>query len=245
MADNNVVGGVDENSVRFIHHLIRNSRRRRLMMQLTVHYLFARRRRLLSVCLISLLMLLSQRRVITQLPRRRSCRRLVRSTGWWENVWNNYSEARFKKTFRISRATFRYILDRIEPILARQTLTEDLISPDERLAICLYQLGRGDYYYTIAELVGRGVSTVSSIVEEVSQVLVNHLWNDCFNTLASFNRSFQRKNSRHARALAIPLLLGSNRRLPYPNKVPSRRIRILQRVPQLQKFLLYCLNGHG
>ena len=34
-------------------------------------------------------------------------------------------------------------------------------------------------YYTIAEMVGRGVSTVSSIVEEVSQVLVNHLWNDC------------------------------------------------------------------
>ena len=124
-------------------------------------------------------MLLSQRRVITQLPRRRSCRRLVRNIGWWENVWNNYSEARFKKTFRISRATFRYILDRIEPILARQTLTEDPISPDERLAICLYWLGRGDYYYTIAEMVGRGVSTVSSIVEEVSQVLVNHLWNDC------------------------------------------------------------------
>ena len=192
MADNNVVGGVDENSVRSIHHLIRNSRRPRLMMQLTVHYLFARRRLLLSVCLISLLMLLSQRRVITQLPRCRSCQRLVRNTGWWENVWNNYSEARFKKTFRISRATFRYILDRIEPILARQTLTEDPISPDERLAICLYRLGRGDYYYTIAEMVGRGVSTVSSIVEEVSQVLVNHLWNDCFNTLAWFNRSFQR-----------------------------------------------------
>ena len=98
MADNNVVGGGDENSVRFIHHLIRNSQRRRLMMQLTVHYLFARRRRLLSVCLISFLMLLSQRRVITQLPRRRSCRRLLRNTGWWENVWNNYSEAQFKKT---------------------------------------------------------------------------------------------------------------------------------------------------
>ena len=123
MADNNVVGGVDENSVRFIHHLIRNSRRRRLMMQLTVHYLFARRRRLLSLCLISSLMLSSQRRVITQLPRRQSCRRLLRNTGLWENVWN-YSEARFKKTFRISRATFRYIVDRIEPILARQMLTK-------------------------------------------------------------------------------------------------------------------------
>ena len=57
----------------------------------------------------------------------------------------------------------------------RQTLTEDPISPDERLAISLYRLGRVDYYYTIAEMVGRDVLTVSSIVEEVSQVLVNHL----------------------------------------------------------------------
>lgn len=40
----------------------------------------------------------------------------------------------FKKTFRISRATFRYILDRIEPILKD-------ISPNERLAICFYRLG--------------------------------------------------------------------------------------------------------
>ena len=109
-------------------------------------------------------MLLSQRRVIMQLPRRQSCRRLVRNTGWWKNVWNKYFKARFK-TFRISRATFQYILDRIEPILARQTLTEDPISPDERLAICLYRLGRGEYYYTIAEMVGRGVSTVSSIAQ--------------------------------------------------------------------------------
>ena len=86
-------------------------------------------------------------------------------------IWGKCVE-RFKKTFAISRATFRYILDRIEPIL------KDIL-PDERLAICLYRLGRGDYYYWIAEMVGRRVSTVSSIVEEVSQVPVNHLWNNC------------------------------------------------------------------
>ena len=177
MAENSMFG--EENSFRFIQRMFCNTRRRRLMMQSTVSYLIARRRRLLSVCLISLMMLLSRKKVITQLSRHRSCRRLVRNTGWWENVWKNYSDVRFKKTFRISRATFRYILDRIEPILARQTLTEDPISPDERLAICFYRLARGDYYYTIAEMVGRGVSTVSSIVEEVSQVLVNRLWNDC------------------------------------------------------------------
>ena len=131
------------------------------MIQLTVHYSFARRRRLLSVCLIAFLMLLSQTRVIARLPRRQSCRRLVRNASWWANLWNNYSEALFKKTFRICRATFRYILDRIEPILARQTLTEDPISPDKRIAIYLYRLGRGDYCYRISEVVGRRVSTVS------------------------------------------------------------------------------------
>jgi hypothetical protein len=104
---------------------------------------------------------------------------LARNTGWWDNVLKNYSDSRFKKTLRISRATFRYILERIEPVLARETLIEDPISPDERLAICLYRLGRGDYYYTIAEMAGRGVSTVTSIVDEVSQALVKYLWNDC------------------------------------------------------------------
>lgn len=179
MADNLFSCHVNENSFHTVQQMIRSSRRRRLMMLVNFSYLIARRKRLLSVCLLSLLVLLSQRRVITSVPRRRSCRRLVRNTGWWDNVWKNYSDSRFKKTFRISRATFRYILNRIEPVLTRETLTEDPISPDERLAICLYRLGRGDNYYTIAEMVGRGVSTVSSIVEEVSQVLVEHLWNDC------------------------------------------------------------------
>ena len=76
---------------------------------------------------------------------------------------------RFKKTFRISRATFRYILDRIEPILARQTLPYAYIDWEEETIIIRLQKWWEE----------RGVSTVSCIVEEVSQVLVNHLWNNC------------------------------------------------------------------
>ena len=117
----------------------------------------------------------------------RSCRRLTRNTGWWENAWNNDSEARIRKTFRISQSTFRYILlfrycsdtYHIGPFLARETVTEHPISPELRLALCLYRLGRGDYLYTIAEMAGIGVSTVCSIVNEVCQVLVNHLWSEC------------------------------------------------------------------
>ena len=121
-----------------IANAIREGRRRRLNMQMALNHLVARRRRVLNACFLVLLFISSQRNNIT--PVSRSCRRLTRNTGWWENAWNNYSEARFKKTFRVSRSTFRYILNRIGPFLARETVTEDPISPELRLGLCLYRL---------------------------------------------------------------------------------------------------------
>ena len=112
-----------------------------------------------------------------------SCRRLGRNTGWWGNVWGTYSASRFKKTFRVSRTTFIYILNRIKGQLERKTLAEDPIAPERRLALCLYRLGRGDYYYTIAEMVGLGVSTICSIVQEVCRALVENLWTDTISAL--------------------------------------------------------------
>ena len=57
--------------------------------------------------------------------------------GWWENAWNNYSEARFKKTFRISWSTFKHILNRIGPFFAKETVAEDPVSPELRPSLCL------------------------------------------------------------------------------------------------------------
>ena len=109
----------------------------------------------------------------------RSCRRLPRhNSGWFEHVWSTYNDARFKKTFRVSKSTFSYILDRIKHDLHRHTVTEDPISPACRLAVCLYRLARGDYYYTIAEMTGLGTSTVCEIVSEVTKSIINKLWYD-------------------------------------------------------------------
>ena len=44
----------------------------------------------------------------------RSCRRLPRNKGWFEEVWNTYTDQRFKKTFRVSKATFNFIIGRIQ-----------------------------------------------------------------------------------------------------------------------------------
>ena len=145
-------------------------------MQMGLRHLTSRRRQVLRVCFLLLLLISRQRSNITTVPR--SCRRLSRHTGWWKKVWTTYSHARFKKTFRISRSTFNFILNGIGPFLSRETVTEEPLPPELTLAVCLYRLGRGDYLYTIAEMAGVGVSTVCNIVQEVCQLLVDHLWSE-------------------------------------------------------------------
>ena len=71
-----------------------------------------------------------------------------------------------------------YILNRIRHVLERDTVTEDPVSQGCRLALYIYRLGRGDYFYTIAEMAGLGVSTVCTIVDDVTQAIVNNLWSD-------------------------------------------------------------------
>ena len=43
----------------------------------------------------------------------RLCQRLLRNTGWWENAWSNFDDKRLKRNFRVSRATFLYLLGNI------------------------------------------------------------------------------------------------------------------------------------
>ena len=52
------------------------------------------------------------------------------------------------------------------------------IPPGLRLAICLYRLGRGDYYCSIAEMAGLAQSTVSTIVKEVCEAIITCMWKE-------------------------------------------------------------------
>ena len=161
----------------FLLRAILEGKKRRKRLETLLHTVVARRKFLVNLCLIGLLLSLS-RKIATPLYNR-SCRRLVRNVGWFDMIWTHYSDARFKKTFRISRATFQFILQRIRHVLDRDTVTEEPISPECRLAICLYRLARGDYYYTIAEMSGLGVSMVCTIANEVARAIVNNLWDEC------------------------------------------------------------------
>ena len=108
----------------------------------------------------------------------RSCRRFERSCDWWKNVWDTYSDERFRKNFHITRGTFAYINEKIQHLLIKDTVAKDPISPEKRLATCLYRLGRGDYIHTIAELTGLGISPVCNIVTEVCEAIVEVFWKD-------------------------------------------------------------------
>ena len=105
---------------------------------------------MLQASLFSILLLSSQGHVGAP----RSRRRLTRNGGWWHLVWTSYSDKRFKQTFRVSRGTFQYILFQIRADILKEVMTEEPVSPECRLAIFLYRLGRADYLSTIAEMTG-------------------------------------------------------------------------------------------
>ena len=82
-----------------LNHIIRKCQRRKRIQQCIINMLKVRRRIIMNVCLLSLLILSRARNNAARIAparKQRSCRRFPRNQGWWENVWRNYSEKRFK-----------------------------------------------------------------------------------------------------------------------------------------------------
>ena len=84
----------------------------------------------------------------------RSCRRFLRNQGWWETVKDTYDDSRFYETFRMTRATFYYILSKISDQIQKKFVTEEPIPQDFRLAITIFRLSRGGYLFAIGEMCG-------------------------------------------------------------------------------------------
>ena len=84
---------------------------------------------------------------------------------------------RLKQASRISRNTFHYILQKVGPAIWNENTGVGSISPDERLAITLYKLGRRDYNYFIGEMTGYAESTVSCLIT-ICQAIIEILWEE-------------------------------------------------------------------
>lgn len=64
---------------------------------------------LLRVILVTALLVSWKNAVAVQ-----SCQCLPQNSGWFDHVWNMYNDIRVKTTFRLSKATFSFILGQIE-----------------------------------------------------------------------------------------------------------------------------------
>ena len=158
-----------------IWKLIENNCKSRLHLLNFMSYLIMRKKILLQI-LLSLICML-QSFCLTS-PRNCSCHRFLCNPGWWTTVWNNYSSSRFKKTFWVSRKTFQNILQPIRRRLAKETINEEPVSPEKRLAVCLYRLAREDYYHALSQMSGLGIATVCNMVTEVFQAIVESCGQD-------------------------------------------------------------------
>ena len=185
--------------IALIRSMFERARRRWKLVESVLHSVVRRRMQLIQAAIILVLLAVAGKNAVV--PICCSCRRLARYTGWWSIIWQTYSNARFRKTFRVSRGTFTFILSRIRHVLKRESVVEEPIPPDLRLAICLYRLGRGSYYYTIAEMSGLGVSTVCTITREVCQSIVNFLWEESVDKFMSHSEQDIRNKMR----LKVPM----------------------------------------
>ena len=136
----------------------------------------------------------------------RSCRRHYRNVGWWNTVNTLYNEERFKQAFRISRNAFHYILQTVGPAILKEDAGVGSISPDERLVITLYNLGRGDYNYTIGEMTGCAESMCRSLPSNCRDFVARK----CCKAISKTRRGLSSSSYRYRIRVAIQVCFCCN-----------------------------------
>ncbi|KAL1457222.1 hypothetical protein MTO96_043572 [Rhipicephalus appendiculatus] len=98
----------------------------------------------------------------------------TRRTRWFEETVPLLGEKFFKRAFRVTPATFRYIVETVRPLLERQnTNMREAIALDKRVAIGLYRLCSSAEERSIAELFAVGRSTVNEAYRELCEAVIH------------------------------------------------------------------------
>ncbi|XP_044278626.1 protein ANTAGONIST OF LIKE HETEROCHROMATIN PROTEIN 1-like [Varanus komodoensis] len=103
---------------------------------------------------------------------------LPRTEAVWASMLelDNWDDARFRGSFRMSRETFDAIAEEISPIIQRQnTVMRRAIPVKKRLALTLYKLAFNLSYLPLSTTFGVGKSTACEIFRDTVRAL-NHLY---------------------------------------------------------------------
>ncbi|XP_035677956.1 protein ANTAGONIST OF LIKE HETEROCHROMATIN PROTEIN 1-like [Branchiostoma floridae] len=100
-----------------------------------------------------------------------------RSSEWWQAIAiETFDDAQWYKRFRMRRNTFALILNDVNDVLRRtDTHMRTAITAEKRLAIGVYWLASGDLMRTVGDLFGVSEGSVSNIVYEVCNAIVDNL----------------------------------------------------------------------
>ncbi|XP_065292087.2 uncharacterized protein [Dermacentor albipictus] len=97
-----------------------------------------------------------------------------RRTRWFEETVPLLGEKFFKRAFRVTPATFRYLVDAVRPLIERQnTNMREAITLDKRVAIGLYRLCSSAEDRSVAELFAVGRSTVNVAYRELCEAVIH------------------------------------------------------------------------
>lgn len=90
----------------------------------------------------------------------------------WEEAMNSWNYIRWMENMRMSRVTFHYITEKLEPCLLKEdTNMRKCIPVSKRIMICLYKLATNLEFRTIGNLFGIGRSTACQIFHEVCEAI--------------------------------------------------------------------------
>lgn len=103
----------------------------------------------------------------------------VRNRSAEHSFWSSvqlFDDDEWKAQFRLSRATFAYLLEQLGPVIERRTTNFRVpIEPQRRLAIALWWFARAGEYRTVSMMFGVGIATVCNIVRQVTSAILERL----------------------------------------------------------------------
>ncbi|CAI9765946.1 unnamed protein product [Fraxinus pennsylvanica] len=96
-----------------------------------------------------------------------------RSNAWWEQVNSpDFPEEEFKRTFRMSKATFDMICEELESVVTKKdTMLRLAIPVRKRVAVCIWRLATGEALREVSKRFGLGISTCHKLVFEVCSAI--------------------------------------------------------------------------
>ncbi|KNA24991.1 hypothetical protein SOVF_010620 [Spinacia oleracea] len=100
-----------------------------------------------------------------------------RSKDWWEKCSHpDYPDEEFKKSFRMSKATFEMLCEELDPLVTKKnTMLRAAIPVRQRVAVCIWRLATGEPLREVSKRFGLGISTCHKLVLEVCTAIKTSL----------------------------------------------------------------------